>query len=334
MRLMLLAFSERGEALASRLAEALGGEAARCGRPLGLAEWTARAFVQAEGLVYVGAAGIAVRAIAPHVRSKASDPAVVAVDECGHFAVSLLSGHLGGANDLARAIARVCGAVPVLTTATDANGVFAVDEWAKRQGCRVLDPERIKLVSSAVLAGRTVRVSSPWPIAGALPEGVALAEAGERCDVRLELRRGAADCLRLAPGLLTLGLGCRRGTPREALEDAFAALLEKSGVWAQAVRGAASIDLKREEPGLLAFCRDHGWDCRFYSAGELAAAPGEFSASGFVRSVTGVDNVCERSAVLASGGGLYWKKCAGNGVAMALAQSPYAPNWRWKDDGE
>ena len=334
MKLRYLAFSDRGEALAVRLAEALGGEASRCGRPLSLTEWTRDAFSQGRGLVFVGAVGIAVRAIAPFVTSKVSDPAVVVVDECGRFAVPILSGHLGGANDLARDIAAACGAVAVVTTATDANGVFAVDEWARRQGCRVLDPGKIKEVSSAVLAGKTVRVFSHWPIEGDCPIGVALAENREGCDVRLDFRVSEGDALQLVPRVLTLGIGCRRGTPREALEGAFAALLARSGVYAEAIYAAASIDLKWEEAGLLAFCEAHGWPCRFYSAGELEAAPGAFTSSGFVKEVTGVDNVCERSAVLSSGGTLYWKKSAGNGVTMALAQRPYAPDWRWRNDGE
>ena len=334
MNLRYLAFSDRGEALAVRLAEALGGEASRCSRPLSLAEWTGEAFSQARGLVFVGAAGIAVRAIAPFVKSKVSDPAVVVVDECGRFAVPLLSGHLGGANDLARAIAAACGAEAVITTATDANGVFAVDEWARRQDCRVLDPGRIKGISSAVLAGKTVRVFSPWPIAGDCPAGVTPAENRSDCDVRLDFRASQGDALRLVPRVLTLGIGCRKGTPQKALEDAFAALLVRSGVCAEAVYASASIDLKREEAGLLAFCQAHGWPCRFYSAGELAAASGAFTPSGFVKEITGVDNVCERGAVLSSGGKLYWKKSAGNGVTMALAQRPYAPDWRWLNDGE
>ena len=112
------------------------------------------------------------RAIAPHCRSKAADPAVVVVDEGGNFAVPLLSGHLGGANALARALAKACGAVPVITTATDVNGLFAVDLWAKAQNCAVLEPERIKRVSGALLAGQTVRYWSPWPVAGETPAGV------------------------------------------------------------------------------------------------------------------------------------------------------------------
>ena len=154
-----LAFTDTGLALARRLADALPGSVDRCGSGgVSLAGWTALQFAQSDALVFVGAVGIAVRAIAPHCRSKASDPAVVVLDECGRFAVPVLSGHLGGANDLARALAAVCGAVPVITTATDAHGIFAVDEWAKHQNCTVLEAERIKHVSSKLLAGQSVRI--------------------------------------------------------------------------------------------------------------------------------------------------------------------------------
>ena len=158
-----LAFTEKGLALAQKLASALPGTVDRCGHGgPGLADWAAEQFAHADALIFVGAVGIAVRAIAPHCRNKAVDPAVVVLDECGHFAVPILSGHLGGANDLARALAAVCGAVPVITTATDANGVFAVDAWARHQNCAVLEPERIKRVSSRLLAGGPVR-NSPVP---------------------------------------------------------------------------------------------------------------------------------------------------------------------------
>ena len=163
-----LAFTAKGEALAHRLAEALPGSVSRCGGDVTLKGWTVEHFAQDEALIFVGAVGIAVRAIAPHCRSKAADPAVVGVDEGGNFAVPLLSGHLGGANALARALAKACGAVPVITTATDVNGLFAVDLWAKAQNCAVLEPERIKRVSGALLAGQTVRYWSPWPVAGTI----------------------------------------------------------------------------------------------------------------------------------------------------------------------
>lgn len=322
-----LAFTAKGEALAHRLAEALPGSVSRCGGDVTLKGWTAEHFAQDEALIFVGAVGIAVRAIAPHCRSKAADPAVVAVDEGGNFAVPLLSGHLGGANALARALAKACGAVPVITTATDVNGLFAVDLWAKAQNCAVLEPERIKCVSGALLAGQTVRYWSPWPVAGEAPAGVEKTDAPEAADFAMTLTpQGGA--LHLVPRIGVLGVGCRRGTTAQQLEEAFAAFCAASGLSPAAVCAAASIDLKKDEPGLAAFCKAHGWPITFYPADELRAVPGQFTPSAFVASVTGVDNVCERSAVKASGGMLLLPKTAGGGVTLALAVRPFAPDWR------
>lgn len=322
-----LAFTAKGEALAHRLAEALPGSVSRCGGDVTLKGWTAEHFAQDEALIFVGAVGIAVRAIAPYCRSKAADPAVVVVDEGGSFAVPLLSGHLGGANALARALAKACGAVPVITTATDVNGLFAVDLWAKAQNCAVLEPERIKHVSGALLAGQTVRYWSPWPVAGEPPAGVKKADPPEAADFALTLTpQGGA--LHLVPRIGVLGVGCRRGTTAQQLEEAFAAFCAASGLSPAAVCAAASIDLKKDEPGLAAFCKAHGWPITFYPADELRAVPGQFTPSAFVASVTGVDNVCERSAVKASGGTLLLPKTAGGGVTLALAVRPFAPDWR------
>jgi len=288
-------------------------------------------FAAADALVFVGAAGIAVRAIAPHCQSKATDPAVVVLDECGRFAVPLLSGHLGGANDLACRLAAACGAVPVITTATDANGLFAVDEWAKKQNCAVWETPRIKFVSGALLAGKTVRYASPWAIAGTPPAGVAEAEEPSGADFALTMTP-QGNALHLIPRIGVLGVGCKRGTTAAQLEAAFAAFCTDTNLAPVGITAAASIDLKQNEPGLLEFCRSHGWPVSFYSAAQLRAVPGTFSASRFVQGVTGVDNVCERAAVLASGGTLLLPKYAHTGVTFAAAVRPFAPDWRWKTD--
>ena len=325
-----LAFTEKGLALAHRLAVSLPGPVSRCGHGgPSLAEWTADQFAQSDALIFVGAVGIAVRAIAPHCRSKATDPAVVVVDECGQFAIPILSGHLGGANDLARSLAACCSAVPVITTATDANGLFAVDEWAKRQSCHVLEPERIKAVSGKLLAGASVSFWSDVPLPASAPSGVVPASTMEEADFALTLFP-AGKALHLIPRIGVLGIGCRRGTTAEQLEAAFSAFCAAHALAPQGIISAASIDLKQNEAGLLAFCAQHGWPIRFFSAEELRNAPGDFTASPFVQRITGVDNVCERSAVLASGGTLCLPKQAGGGVTFALALRPYAPDWRWQ----
>lgn len=330
-RIAYLSFTDRGATLAERLRAALGGTVS-CTRQIenfSLSQWTAEAFATFDALVFVGAVGIAVRAVAPFLKSKATDIAVVAVDECGRFAVPVVSGHLGGANDLAREISKICGAVAVITTATDINGLFAVDEWAKHQNCAVTDPHGIKVVSARILAGESVRVRSEWPVEGQCPAGVTLTD-GPDWDVRVDVRRHEGG-LCLAPKALVLGVGCRRGTPRERLETAFGELCAEQNLWPEAVYAAATIDLKAEEPGLLDFCAAHGWTLETYSAGELRGAEGTFTSSAFVERTTGVDNVCERAAVRAAGGPLLTGKHAGNGVAMALAWRPFRLDWRWKD---
>ena len=133
-----IAFTETGLKLAERLAFSHPGSISRGGKNgVKLSEWTAENFQKSDALIFIGAVGIAVRAIAPHCKSKATDPAVIVLDERGRFSIPILSGHLGGANDLAKKLASICGAVPVITTATDIEGVFAVDEWAKAQNCHV-----------------------------------------------------------------------------------------------------------------------------------------------------------------------------------------------------
>ncbi len=328
MKVGILAFSETGLALGERLMEYFTAKAddasvTHC-KNGGLAAWAELHFVSDEALVFIGSAGLAVRAIAPYLKSKTTDPAVVVVDELKTYSISLLSGHLGGANELAVEVARILDAIPVVTTATDLHGVFAVDTWAKKQGLAIMNPERIKWVSSRLLAGETIRLKSKFPVAGELPKGIELTE--DSGDILVTYRtRGNAEALRLVPPVVTLGVGCKRDTDAETIENAFSLTLAKASCHPAAVKRVCSIDLKANEPGLLDFCLRHALPYRTFSAKELADVPGKFRGSAFVKSVTGVDNVCERSAVLGSGvgGKLLTQKDVGHGVTMALAVEPY-----------
>lgn len=327
MKLAFLAFTEKGFALAGLLAQALGGSVMRCGKPDSLQEWTEKQFAQSEGLVFVGAAGIAVRAIAPYIQKKWKDPAVVVVDECANFSIPLLSGHLGGANSLARAISEVCGAQAVITTATDVNGVFAVDEWARCQGLTVVNPQNIRLISGRLLAGGSVKIHSGWQIEGQCPSGVELTSEYP-ADVAVTIQDEEAT-LSLVPQIVVLGIGCRRGTPQSTIEMVLERFLQESGLRLEAICGVASIDLKKDEVGLIDFCHTHGWPFQTCAAEELQQVSGDFTHSDFVSQITGVDNVCERSAVAVSGGTLYCKKFALNGVTMAAAVKSFRMDWNW-----
>ena len=187
-RLACIAFTERGLAVARRVELARSCPSPADAGPawevsvergfgegkIDLAAFADCAWAGSDALLFVGAAGIAVRAIAPHVRSKATDPAVVVLDEGARFSVALLSGHIGGANELARQVARAVGAEPVVTTATDGRGLWAVDEWAARSGLLIANPHAIKAVSGRMLSGCEVSLFSDTPISGKPPRHVAI----------------------------------------------------------------------------------------------------------------------------------------------------------------
>lgn len=324
MKLSCIVFTQKGQQLAQRLLPCAHGwkTELHCGfgeNKVNLHEWCKNAFFASDALLFIGAAGIAVRAVAPYVQSKTSDPAVVVIDEAGRWAVPLLSGHIGGANRLAKQLAAICGGEAVVTTATDVNGLWAVDEWAVQVGLIVVNPLRIKEVSGRLLQGKPVYVYSEMPLGGKLPAHVHLANDLSTAQVAVTpycINR--QDVLQLVPRCIKVGIGCRKGTSQQEIEAAFKQALDKAGVLAEAVDSVHSIDLKKEEEGLLLFCKAHQFDFYTHSADELKKVEGEFFASTFVKSVTGVDNVCERSA-LVNGGKLLIPKQVYNKVTVALA---------------
>ncbi|MCI5648846.1 MAG: cobalt-precorrin 5A hydrolase [Fusicatenibacter sp.] len=289
-----------------------------------LKEWTGRMFEEKEGILFLGAAGIAVRSIASFVKSKKTDPAVLVADEQGKFVISLLSGHIGGANDLTEEIAGILGAVPVITTATDVQGKFAVDVFAVKNHCRITDMKLAKEVSARIVDGKGVGFSSDFPIEGVIPAELTEKDADLGICISLsDQKMPFPRTLHLIPEIVTVGIGCRKGTKEEKLEMALNRVLDMAEVSSLAVTGLASIDLKAAEPGILAMAEHHQWRFDTYPKEELQKAEGDFTVSDFVREITGVDNVCERSALM-KGRHLLWKKEAANGVTIALAAS----DWR------
>lgn len=287
-----------------------------------LSSWAAEHFAADEALLFVGASGIAVRAIAPHVKDKFTDPAVISVDEAGRFAVPLLSGHVGGANALARDVADIAGGEAIVSTATDVNGLFAVDEWAVRHGLIILERDIAKEVSAALLEGRVVGFRSDFDMNWKLPAGVSDGPAEIGFAVTLdEASAPFARTLHLVPRVVRVGVGCRRGTAAEAVREAVFRALALAHVSPLAVSTLASIDVKADEPAIRALALSEGWDLRFYTADELAAVLGDFAQSDFVEKTVGVGNVCERAAC-ADGGTLLLGKQAQDGVTVALACGP------------
>ena len=330
MRAALFAFTARGKRTALRVRDALNDAEALLRTPEKLADADFDAYAGAlsdfvgsvfdrDALIFVGAAGIAVRAVAPHVASKRSDPAVLCLDEAGRFVIPILSGHIGGANRLARRLALALGATPVITTATDVNGRFSVDAWAAERGMAITSMALAKKVSAEILK-RDIPFWSDGERPERLAKGLVWSDAGD-LGVCVSVRdlKPFNETLLLVPRALRVGLGCRRGTPAEAIREAVYRVLSDHGLRLEAVREAASIDIKADEPGLLECCRDLGWPITFYTAEALNAVAGDFTPSAFVQSTVGVDNVCARAAA-ASGGRIIVPKTALNGVTVAVAE--------------
>lgn len=281
-------------------------------------DFYAKLFAWADAMVFVGACGIAVREIAPHIRDKRTDPAVLSVDELGKFVIPLLSGHIGGANDLAKELAENLGSTPVITTATDINQKFSVDSWAAKQGFIIGNMHIAKLISAEILE-RNVPLSCDFPIVTALPNGVINGNNGEiGICVSYKNEKTFDKTLNLIPKILHIGIGCRRGTSKKVIADAVGKVFTDYDIDFRAVKCAASIDLKKDEEGLLEFCQEKTLNITFYSADELKNVQGNFSKSEFVKNVTGVDNVCERSALVGAEN-LVVRKTAYNGVTVAVA---------------
>lgn len=273
-----------------------------------LSELTGEQFRKADALIFICAAGIAVRSIAPFIGHKSEDPAVLVMDESGQFCISLLSGHMGGANDLAQLVGKLLGAQPVITTASDTEGRFSADTFARRNGLVPENFDAVKKLAVRILSGETIGIYSEFPISGEMPPQLVWREELRTADIVItsaelpadaEVKERGRQQVILHPQITAVGLGCRRGTTKEEILEAVQSLgeiLEKKNISRKTIFGFASIDLKQNETGLLEACVILRRECSFYSAEKLNEIPGEFAESAFVRNVTGTSNVCERSA--------------------------------------
>ena len=272
------------------------------------------------------ACGIVVRTVAGLLRNKREDPAVVVLDEAGRFAVSLLSGHLGGANDLAREIAALLGAQPVITTASEVSGLPPLDLWAEENKL-VLEPEElVPEVTARYIRDRKLRVFTDYPVR--VPGLWERTERPEEADLVVSYRRFEAlrGVLLARPRVLFLGLGFNRGTPAERIEEAVSGVLERHGLSLRAVKGVGTLEGKLSEPGFSAWISGKGFKVLGFSAEALSRAVEEYGLeiSEAARASTGALAVAEPAALLGAGPGgrLIVSKEKTPEVTVAVAEAP------------
>ena len=341
--LYAVALTREGAGLASRLAQALSNAQAwvpeRFAAP-GLqsfsepvARLVARLWDGAGGFLLVMAAGIAVRAVAPLLRDKATDPAVVVLDAAGKFAIPLVGGHLGGANDLAREIGLRLGATPVITTATDAAGRPAAEVWARENGLRVEGRAGVVRVNAAWANGDPVgayldpALESARLLDGLAPhlamstrdEGDASAFAGPLLAVTHRLLPDLERALFIRPPCLALGVGCRRRADPRGVVQGVRKALAAARLAEGAVAAVASVDAKADEPALQELARTLAVPFLTFSAAELAGVQVP-NPSARVSLAVGTSSVAEAAALSAAGRGeLLVTKVKGRSWTLAVA---------------
>ena len=321
----IISFTKKGSKLNISISEKLKGKGFSIGEyegltVIGLDEFSKKGFEEKEPMIFIGAVGIAVRAIAKYVEDKFLDPPVVVIDENGNYVIPILSGHVGGGNKLANRVSEILGAQSVITTATDINGVISIDTFAVENNLSIVERDLAKEVSKYLLEGKKV---------GFFLGNQEVEEYGFSKTDELGVFVGAIKempykhTLHLVPKALCVGVGCRRNTTKEQIFDAIDTVFTKNNLFKDAIYYLGTIDIKKDETGLLEYCKSENLRLKFFSADELLKQEGITSASDFVKEITGTDNVCERSAMALGGSKIIISKTIINGVTVAIAEK----NW-------
>lgn len=291
-----------------------------------------QAFTRDSALIFIGATGIAVRVLAPLLVDKLSDPAVVVIDECGRHVISLLSGHVGGGNALARRLAGLLGVDPVITTATDVNEVAALDTLACELDARMHGfREAVKTVNQMLVSQQ--RVGLWWDetltadisrcdrrgfitVADlhALPELDALVCV----TLRASLPALPVPHWKLVPRRVVAGIGCRRGTPCALLHELLMRQFAAHQLDPLALKAIGSVALKQDELGLLQLACDLDVPFEIFSVAALSAHEHRFPASLFVKQTVGVGSVSGPAAWLLSNGHVIGETLREQGATMTL----------------
>ncbi len=296
-------------------------------------------FDRYDGFIFVMAAGIVTRVLGPIANDKSTDPAAVVMDEKGQYAIPLLSGHLGGANNLARFLAREHGAEPVITTATDVHNHPAIDELAKRENLLIESMDPIKTVHRAILSGEAIDVFTEqeldWPdpfrIRPLHPNQVVQvsdlpfnASAAVLVTNRIKKGTPQGPLLTLRPCNLHAGIGYRKDKSASELIEQIESTLNACYKHQLSLQRIATIDLKSDDPELEEVGKYFGVPIVFFGADELQTVSERVHSSSFVQKVTGTGNVCEAAALLSAdpSGTILHEKTARNEITTALVEAP------------
>ena len=290
-------------------------------KPLGNLKETVKRHFTDDAVIFIGAVGIAVRSIAPYIKDKFCDPAVLVIDELGRYVIPLLSGHVGGANELANYIGGALSAAPIITTATDINGTFAVDVFAKKNNLLISSRKLAKDVSAALLDNNCIDIDSDIKSIDVKEFKKKLNPKNKACDIKVRITDRIYDdtVLTLIPKNLYIGVGCKKNTDADKMWDFVNDTFRLEGLDIRAVKSIGSIDIKRDEDAVKNLANRLNVPFLTFTKDELNSVSGDFFESEFVRKTVGVGNVCER-AVCIQCNNLIVKKTAREGMTVAIGR--------------
>lgn len=335
MKLALIAITDKGTQLAINISKNLNvdlflfneykiANSKELKRPLSSNIKTI--FNEYDGIIFIMAAGIVVRIISPYIISKISDPAVVVLDELGKFVISLLSGHIGGANELAIKIADITGGQPVITTSTDINNAPAIDVIAKKNNCYIQNINQIKYINKALANSQKISIFTQYKVENSKGDYITVNPTkvyNQNVVISTELNK-TKDKLYLIPRILVLGIGCKKNTSLQDLDLAIKDFMDKNNRDLYSIAIISSIDLKSNERCILDFCNNYNIEFKVFNVNELKSIEDKFSISTFVKKSVGVGNVCETSAYLASNKGKQIAtKTKYTNITLALFEKEY-----------
>lgn len=288
-----------------------------------LQSFCALLFEDYEAIIFIMATGIVVRSIAPWINDKTKDPAVIVVDDAGKNVISLLSGHLGGANALALQIAEWIQAHPVITTSSDVNNLPSVDMMAKQKGLLIGSMHDAKVITSMIINRQKVELEDND---GYLSKSILPSFDGETEGWIIVSNKKKIECdrpfIQLIPQNICVGIGCKRDTEPDKLWDFFQDIAEKLNLNTKAVYSVSSIDVKADELAILQLIQQLNCESHFYSAKELSQVDHLFEGSEFVKQTVGVASVSTTSAFLAGKqqGDFLIKKEIKDGMTISIFQ--------------
>lgn len=286
-------------------------------------------FTEFDGIIFIMATGIVVRVIAPYIKSKDVDPAIIVIDDQGNNVISLLSGHLGGANKLTKKIATNLNANPVITTASDVNNLMAVDTLAQKYNFKIDSLNDAKDVTALIVDKKDVSIISDYKYN--FPKLFKSYDENESYDgiIYITNKKKIKNKLKLPSSKLIvpniiLGIGCRKGKSKKEIKIFLEEILDKNNIDIKAINSIASVELKKEEKGIIDLSNELNIPFKTFNIKQLLEVEDKFKISEFVKKTIGVGAVCEPSGYLKSNGGkCIQKKIAKDGITISLWEEIY-----------